>query len=419
MPQLVEPANLPPGAFNGSEATFTNTTLRQTIHLTAHTSSIRLVLSNTFGTTPLPVTHATIALPRQQNASSNASGAGSSIIEPPTVAALTFNGGYPNVTISEGATVMSDPIDFVAEAQADISVSLYLAEGQQGKDVTGHPGSRTTSWLSHGDQSEEQDVRGDGTESVAHWYFISALLTSSSHTHRSLVLVGDSLTDGRGSTTDANNRWPDQLLSLLFPNDINVSPLNRPLSILNQAAGGNALLLPPTASGPNGPPALARLDRDVLSLPGGPSHVLVYIGVNDIGVTAATASAQANIAAALIAAYKELSTRVRVATAGRVYVATLTPFCADAACGESDLQPYSSQAREAARQVVNAWIRGGQVEGWFDGVVDLDKAVRDDDEGGSVLRADLDSGDHLHLNVKGYGVLARAVFEFGEEVGIW
>ncbi|KAK8160794.1 SGNH hydrolase-type esterase domain-containing protein [Phyllosticta citrichinensis] len=422
MPQLVEPANLPPAPFNGTTATFTNTTLRQTIHLTTHISSIRLVLSNAFGTTPLSITRATIALSRQQNATSNASGAGSSIVDPTTLVVLSFNGGCPNVGISEGATVVSDAIDFAAEAQADVSVSLYLAEGQQGKDVTGHPGSRTTSWLSHGDRSGEEGVRDDGTETVAHWYFISALLASSSRHHRSLVLIGDSLTDGRGSTTDANNRWPDQLLSLLHSNT--TSPLRGPFSILNQAAGGNALLLPPSASGPNGPPALARLDRDVLSFPGGPSHVLVFIGINDIGVTAATESAQADIAAALIAGYKELVTRVRVATAwrgrtAREFAATLTPFCADAACGKSDVQQYSSQEREVARQAVNSWIRGTQVAGWFDGVVDLDRAVRNDSEGGSVLRADLDSGDHLHLNVKGYGVLARAMFGFGEDVGMW
>ncbi|KAK8158140.1 SGNH hydrolase-type esterase domain-containing protein [Phyllosticta citribraziliensis] len=315
MPQLVEPPNLPPAPFNGSTATFTNTTLRQTIHLTAHTSSIRLVLSNVFGTTPLPITRATIALSRQQNATSNASGAGSPTVDPTTLVMLSFNGGYPNVTISEGATVLSDAIDFAAEAQADVSFRGSVRFGTQDAHLTR--------------------------------YFISALLTSSSssHHHTSLVLIGDSLTDGRGSTTDANNRWPDQLLSLLHSNA--TSPLRGPLSIPNQAAGGNALLLPPSASGPNGPPALARLDRDVLSLPGGPSHVLVFIGINDIGVTAATESAQANIAAALTAGYKELVTRVRVATAwrgrtARVFAATLTPFCADAACGKSDAQPYSS-----------------------------------------------------------------------------
>lgn len=86
--------------------------------------------------------------------------------------ALTFNGGCPNVTISEGATALSDPVEFAAEAQLDLTVSLYMAEGQQGKDVTGHPGSRTTSWMSFGDRSEEEDGRGDGAESVAHWYVI-------------------------------------------------------------------------------------------------------------------------------------------------------------------------------------------------------------------------------------------------------
>ncbi|KAK8191312.1 SGNH hydrolase-type esterase domain-containing protein [Phyllosticta capitalensis] len=424
MPQLVEPANLPPAPFNTSTTTFTNTTIRQTIHLTTHTSSIRLILSNAFGTTPLPITRATIALPRQENATTSPSGAGSPLIDPATLVALTFNGGCPNVTISEGATALSDPVEFAAEAQLDLTVSLYMAEGQQGKDVTGHPGSRTTSWMSFGDRSEEEDGRGDGAESVAHWYFISALLTStSSYHHTSLVLIGDSLTDGRGSTTDTNNRWPDQLLSLLLDsNATSASYSSASLSILNQAAGGNALLLPPSSSGPNGPPALARLDRDVLALPGGPSHVLVYIGVNDIGVTAATEAAQTSIAAALIAGYKQFATRVRIAggSGARVYAATLTPFCADKNCGESDVQPYSSKEREVSRQTVNTWIRAAPDEGWFDGVVDFDEAVRDDVEGGgSVLRADLDSGDYLHLNVKGYGILARAVMRFGENLAVW
>lgn len=161
MPQLTEPANLPNPPFNTSGLVFANTTLRQTIHVTAPSSRIRLRISNAFGTTSLPITAATIARPANGTP-------GSSAIDTSTVKTLTFSGS-PSFTIPNGALVVSDPIDFDVKAQTELSISLYLASGQVGNDITSHPGSRTTSFMTFGNQLSAANLTGQ-VQSVAHWY---------------------------------------------------------------------------------------------------------------------------------------------------------------------------------------------------------------------------------------------------------
>jgi lysophospholipase L1-like esterase len=289
------------------------------------------------------------------------------------------------VTVPVGAQIVSDPLDFDLRPGSNLTVSTYLAEGQASLALTSHPGSRTTSYLRAGDHIRDQDL--PQATPVNHWYLLSDVEVLSGGTTAAAAVLGDSLTDGRGSTTNANNRWPDQLFDRL-----QAHPATADIAVLNQAAGGNRVLK--DGLGPN---VLARLDRDVLAH-SGVAWLIVFEGINDIGTAAANTAAQRRVAADLIAAYEQIIVRAH-AQGIHVYGATLLPFGGNAA--------YDDPAghREAARQTVNAWIR---TSGRFDAVIDFDHAVRDPQDSRR-LRPDLHDGDWLHLNPNGYRLLAAAV----------
>jgi len=219
-------------------------------------------------------------------------------------------------------------------------------------------------------------------------YFVSAVEAWSPPTSRAFGIVGDSITDGRASTTDGNNRWPDLLLARLQTN----SSLSN-IAIANQAAGGNRVL----ADG-NGPNALGRIDRDILAQ-SGIKYAMIFEGVNDIGVEPATASAQQIIGDRLIQAFEQIITRVH--TFGiPIFGATITPFGAP----NSTIQAYSDPTREVTRLRVNEWIR---TSGKFDAVIDFDAVVRDPTNY-TQLAPQYNSGDYLHPGVPGYEAMAAA-----------
>jgi len=159
---------------------------------------IRLRFSNAFGVNDLPIDAVTVALPYNGSAGVRA-------IVPRTLKTVTF-GGNSSFIVPNGALVVCDPIDFDVKPQSMLTVTMYLASGQQGMSITSHPGSRTTSWFAEGNQVSETNLTGSDVESAAHWYFVSAVEAWSAPQAGALVVVGDSITDGRGSTTDANNR---------------------------------------------------------------------------------------------------------------------------------------------------------------------------------------------------------------------
>ncbi|KAL0959579.1 hypothetical protein HGRIS_011289 [Hohenbuehelia grisea] len=384
MPQLTEASNLPPAPFNAQTVVFKDSTIRQTLKLTLGTSRLRIRISNAFGTTPLSITAASIALPVNNSAGVNA-------IQPNTAKTITFS-GQPSFTLPNAALAISDPIDFPgANAGAIVAVTLYLAQGQQGQDVTSHPGSRTTSWFTFGNQVTAATLTGSALASAAHWYFLSAVEAWTDTDTSSLVLIGDSITDGRGSTTDQNDRWSDALFKRLQTLQ---SPLNK-IAVSNQAAGGNRILLDGL-----GPSTLARIERDVLSHPN-VGYAVIFSGVNDIGVAAASTAAQTQIFNDLIAAYSQIISRIH-ASGIPVIGATITPFSAP----NSTIQPYSDAGgiREATRQKVNNWIKN---TGGFDAVADFDAAVKDP-ASPTRLSPLYNSGDFLHLNPAGYAKLADA-----------
>lgn len=329
--------------------------------------------------------------------------AGSSAIRPETLKQVTFS-GQRSFVVPNGALVVSDPLRIPVRAQTSLTVTVYLASGQAGHRITGHPGSRTTSWLAPGDLASAADVgAAPSAQRIDRWFLLSAVEAWLPRRHAALAIVGDSITDGRGSTTNGNNRWPDQLLARLQKAGSGSSHPHRrrggssssvslrDIAVINQAAGGNRVL----ADG-LGPNALGRLSRDVLSH-AGVRYALVFEGVNDLGTAPADEASQRAVADRLVLAYDQMVARLH-ARGIAAFGATITPMSGPG-------QAYGEPAREAARQRVNAWIRGA---GRFDAVVDFDAAVRDP-RNETRLRPEYDTGDYLHLNPAGYRAMAEAV----------
>jgi lysophospholipase L1-like esterase len=372
-PQQAGPEDLPSPGRDGR--VLVDGTLRQTIRASAGGRWIRLSLSNAFGDTPLSVGPVAVAVPA-------AGRSGAVGVTPGTQRGVTFYGAR-SVRIPAGGRMVCDPVDFPVAPLTNLTVTVHLPDGLAADGVTGHPGSRTTSFVVTGDRVGELDLLG--ADPVEHWYLLDGLEVWSDRATRAAVMLGDSLTDGRGSTTNGNDRWPDRLLERL-----QTDAATDGVAVVNQAAGGNRVL-----NDGIGPSALSRIDH-ALSLRG-VAWLVVFEGVNDIGSAPATEAAQKQLTSELIAAYDQI---VRRAHSGgvRVYGATLTPF------GGAD---YDDPAglREATRRTVNDWIRTGNR---FDAAIDFECAVRDPDRP-QRLRPAYDTGDHLHLNPAGYQALADAV----------
>ncbi|KAJ9150266.1 SGNH hydrolase [Pleurostoma richardsiae] len=360
MPQEVEQSNLPPSPFNGGSSMFRDATLRQTLHMSIGADKIRVQFSNTFGGSDLPITAASLALPTGGRIGVNG-------INTTSVMGLTFNGSS-SVTVPRGQVAYSDPINFRIEPQSMLTVTMYSQAGQSSNRITGHPGSRTTSWMQQGNHVNASTVTGSNTK---HWYFVSVVEAWAPKNTSALIILGDSITDGRGSDDDKNNRWTDLLLARMQQNGITNVGVN------NQAAGGNAVL-----SGGLGPYLLSRYKRDAIQQQG-VKYVLILEGVNDIG------SSYGNVADQLISAFKQIIADCKAA--GYVTIgATITPFGGNS---------YSSSAHEQARQTVNQWI---MTAGNFDHAVDFSSFIGS----GSSLIRQYDSGDHLHPSVAGYQEIA-------------
>jgi lysophospholipase L1-like esterase len=257
-----------------------------------------------------------------------------------------------------------------------LAVTIHFA--QCPAEITGHPGSRTTSYIVNTDRTTEERFL-DSIDTV-HWYFLTGIDVWTDRQHRAIVTLGDSLTDGRGSTTDGHDRWPDLLSRRLraFTPTVNTA-------VLNHGIGGNAVL-----EGGLGPTAIQRFERDVLDQPG-VRFVILLEGVNDIG----TSLRLDTVADRLIAAFGHFIQSAHERNV-LVFGATILPFQGS---------QYSGDEQERVRQTVNEWIRTG---GQFDAVIDFAQVVSDPRKR-DVLMTDYDCDDHLHLSPKGYRRMAESI----------
>lgn len=353
-------------------------TLRQIAHVSLGGPQVRVVLTNLFGTSPLPVDEARVAL-RVKDAT----------IDSTTSTILRF-GGHTRVVIPAGATVTSDAVDLRVPDLADLAIDLFLPGDTAAtkSPLTIHPASWQTNYLStFGNHAGVLSLpvaattayrRTDGLVSASS-FFLARVEVPAALDTRVVVTLGDSITDGTHSGMDANSRWPDHLARRLLQAGMR-------LGVANAGIGGNRVL----ADG-NGPSALSRFDRDVLDQPG-VAHVIVLEGINDIGQARENASPDA---AAIIAAHRQMIDRAH-ARGLKIYGATLTPF---------EGANYFTPQGEAKRQALNDWIRTSKA---YDAVLDFDAVIRDPAHP-SRMQEQFDPGDHLHLNAAGYKAVADSI----------
>jgi lysophospholipase L1-like esterase len=368
--QIPEPQNaLAPGDLRDA-------TVRQVFHLSVAGDTLRVKVSNAFGTTALHVTAVHVARPVA---------ADSSAIDAASDRALSF-AGAPDVIVPPGAEFLSDPIDYPVKALSNLAVTFHLDEAPAVE--TGHPGSRATTYVEHGNQVGAATF--GAPQKVEHWYQIAEIDVRASPGAGSVVALGDSITDGHASTTNGNDRWTDVLAKRLQQ-----SSATRAIGVVNKGIGGNHLLT--DGLGPN---ALARFDRDVLA-PAGARWLIVLEGVNDLGGMAraghASPAEHAELVHRIIASYAQIIERAH-AHGIRVIGGTITPFA-----GSDYYHPDA--ATEADRQAINSWIRA---HGHFDAVADFDAVARDPKQPDRLLPA-YDCGDHLHPSPAGYRAMGDAI----------
>ena len=353
-PQLVEPHNMPP------EPGLTENTLRQIVRVSIGGGVVRLRFSNAFSKSPVEMKSVAIAQYLE----------GSSV-DVSTQKALKFNNN-PGIIMAPGGEAFSDPVKFNLKPGSRLAVTIHL--GKTSPDVTGHPGSRTTSFILSGNNISSSGFAG--AVKTDHWYVIHGIDVQANKNTKSVAVLGNSITDGRGSGTNKQNRWTDILSARLLEN-----PDTKNTGVLNLGIGGNCVV-----RGGLGPTALERFDRDILSQ-SNVRWLIILEGINDIG-SAKTQEEADKIAAELIAAYDEMINKAH-AKGMLVYGATMLPFAGSF---------YDTPYRQTARDAVNEWIRNSRR---FDAVIDFDKIMRNPENVKTIL-TDMHDGDFLHPNQAGY-----------------
>jgi lysophospholipase L1-like esterase len=342
------------------------------VHISTGGTKLRVCVSNAFGERPLVLrsVYAGPSLPGKDGS-----------IDPRMQLPVLFNGSA-GTTVPAGAEYVSDAISMTAAPLSDVTITMLIDKAPTA--ITTHSGARATSFALQGDHV--LDAHLTSAESFAHWYFLGGVEVQAVSNAAAVVTLGDSITDGHGATTDANDRWPDVLAARLSKAHI---------AVVNRGIGGNRVL--EDGLGPN---AVARFERDVLATPGA-RYLIVLEGINDLGVFDRTAAhpleAHTALVNALEAAFVQMVTQAH-AHGITVFGGTIMPFRG------SDYYHPSDQT-EVDRNALNQWIR---TSGVFDAVIDFDKALRDPSQPGH-LDPVVDSGDHLHPNPAGYQRMGELV----------
>ena len=345
-------------------SSLSNRAIRQIIHVSKGGTQLQLKLSNVHSKEPVDIKSVFIADAKE-----------ASDIDAKTAKYVTFN-GKRNITIEPGKDLTSDVIGYNLKPLQLLSITINYGESTP-VNASSHRGSRTTSYIIKG--VAKPKTKFVDAEKVDHWYNIASLdvLRSNPAEANAIVVLGNSITDGRGSTTNKQNRWTDAM----------AEALGGETSVLNLGIGGNSVLW-----GGLSEPAVKRFNRDILEQQG-VKTLIIFQGVNDIGGSRGNSE---EVAKKLTEAYKSFINQGH-AKGWKVIGATITPFKGNS---------YYSFFHEAARQVVNEWIR---TSGAFDAVIDFDELVRDPQDP-TKLKAEY-SDDWLHLNPTGYAAMGKLAAE--------
>jgi lysophospholipase L1-like esterase len=342
----------------------TNATVRNVVFASAGGGMVRVRLTNAFGTQPLQIGHASVAV--QASGATPAAG---------TLQALAF-GGQPAVTIPAGGRVTSDPVKLSVTAPTTLLVSVFVP-GPTGP-ITNHPFTAQGNFLGTGDQALA--TTATSFQDTPCWMLIDAVdVQPASQVIGAVVALGDSITDTANTTGNANHRWPDFLARRL--NALSGSTL----SVVNAGLGGNRVLAP-RPEPYWGVPAIDRLDRDVFT-ESGVRAVILLEGINDIGFSATSDQ--------IIAGYQQIISQTH-AKGLPIIGATMTPFRNSSIFSDARAQTWTA---------VNTFVR---TSGAFDSVIDLAAATASAGDP-LTLNPAFDSGDHLHPNDAGTQAMANAI----------
>lgn len=358
-PQLVERHNNPPAPG------LTNNSLRQIVQVSIGGKKVRLKLTNEFSKEPTEIKAIELSIAKT-------SGSSSEINEASTVS-LTFN-GKQSVTIPAGGMIVSDAVKFPIGNRENVAITIHY--GQTSPSVSGHPGSRTTSYLKEGNTTDFT-----GAIRTDHWYNIQTLEVEASKKAGAVVILGNSITDGRGSTTNEQNRWADVFSRRLLQNKA-----TKQVGVLNMGIGGNCVL-----RGGLGPTGKDRYHRDLFGQEG-VKWIILFEAVNDLG----SSWNGVQTAERIIDVYKEIIDEAHQKGI-RVYGATITPFKGN---------NYYSADHEKGRSTLNEWIRTTEL---LDGIIDFDKAVRNPQDLEAMQKEFLFENDWLHFNAKGYETMGSSI----------
>ena len=359
-PQLVERHNNPPSP--GLE----NNSLRQIVQVSIGGKKVRLKLTNEFSTGDTEIKAVELALAKTAGSSPE--------IDEASTVSLTF-GGKSGIIMPAGGKVVSDAVNFPIGNRQNVAITIHYGTASS-TSVSGHPGSRTTSYLKAGHTTDFSEAT-----KTDHWYNILALEVEAPKTAGAVAILGNSITDGRGSTTNQQNRWADVLSRRLLDN----KPTNQ-VGVLNMGIGGNCVLF-----GGLGPTGSSRYQRDLLGQEG-VKWIILFEAVNDLGGT----PNGMQTAKRIIDVYKQI---IREAHQKGIYVfgATITPFKGNR---------YYTADHENGRSTINKWIRTTKM---LDGVIDFDEAVRNPQDPEAMQSQFLFENDWLHLNAKGYETMGGCI----------
>ena len=336
-----------------------NNSLRQIFKISVGGDKFRIKLSNKYGNDTLEIKSISLS-------KSHSQGSGQILLN--SIKKLTFNNSE-SISISKGEEIYTDIFDYSLESCSEIVVSIFF--GKVPTELTGHKFSLTNSFIEKGNKINEEKFSLENK--IEHWYFIANMEVLTNKQIKGLVCFGDSITDGRFSNVDKQERWPDFLFKKLQNKNIDIAINNQGLSGTSVSTIG-----------------MDRFDNDVLNQ-NGVKYIIVFYGVNDITKLNKNENE-------IIEIYKNMIEKAHISNL-LIFGGTLTPF--------KGYRLYSEE-RNNVRNKINEWIRNSKnIKDGFDEIIDFDIVMRDNKDP-NMLNSKFNSGDGAHFNSLGYENMVKA-----------